>query len=71
MHYPLEDSVFENKQSQDIKDADVKRGVLIKEKDLVKDNLYTNEEEKSAAEDVDFVVQLQEKSISWNVKNYN
>ena len=63
-YYPLEDSVLENKQFQDGKDAEVEGGVLIKEKDLVKDNLHANEEEgKTAAEDVDYIVQLQEKTF--------
>ena len=65
MLYPLEDSVIENKQFQEVKDTEVKEGVLIQEKDCVKDNLCANEEEKlSVTQDVDFIVQLEGKSIS-------
>ena len=54
MHNSLEDSIFENEQFQDVKDAKVKREVLIEEKHIVKGDLYANEEDKkSAAEDVD------------------
>ena len=65
MLYPVEDSVLENKQFQEVKDTEVKEGVLIQEEDCVKDNLCANEEEKIlVTQDVDFIVQLEGKSIS-------
>ena len=65
MLYPVEDSVLENKQFQEVKDTEVKEGVLIHKEDCVKDNLCANEEEKiSVTQDVDFIVQLEGKSIS-------
>lgn len=65
MLYPVEDSVLENKQFQEVKDTEVKEGVLIQEEDCVKDNLCANKEEKIlVTQDVDFIVQLEGKSIS-------